>query len=96
MLNYEDFAAALNTEFVVRLDDRQVAIELVELTERKTAPGQEYFSVVFRGPVDQFLPQMTYDVTHEKYEPSQLFLVPIGQKEDGFLYQAVFNRLVEG
>ncbi len=70
-------------------------VVLVELTE-KNHPGQECFSLIFRGPKEPAMNQMIYTLTHPKMGEFQLFMVPVQYgKPDGIYYQAVFNRLLE-
>jgi hypothetical protein len=68
-------------------------IELIEAADDESTPRQERFSLIFRGPLQPFLPQGTFRMEHDKMGTLDLFLVPIGKEEDGFRYQAVFNRL---
>jgi len=53
---------------------------------RKTA-----FSLLFRGPADQQLPQDTYALELQELGPLTLFLVPVGQDRKGIYYESVFN-----
>lgn len=55
--------------------------------------GQEQFAIVFRGPLDAFLAQRTYQMEHPRMGTFDLFLVPIKRDEDGFLYEACFARM---
>lgn len=93
-LTHEDFAAQLNTKFRVQVDEAN-AIDLVlsEVSELKTSPRQEQFSIVFQGPLEAFLGQGGRQFEHEEMGDFSLFLVPIGQDENGYQYEAVFNRL---
>jgi hypothetical protein len=78
-----------------------VDVELVEVTERgaadskqrSTATRQERFSIVFRGPGERLLQQGTYEMRQDHLGAFELFLVPVGQDQDGVYYEAVFNRL---
>lgn len=50
------------------------------------------FSMLFVGPREAFLPQMTYVLSHETLgEHLDIFLVPIEQNASGYLYEAVFT-----
>ena len=49
---------------------------------------------MLQGPLDAFLPQATYRLEHEQLGALDLFLVPVRKEAAGFLYQAVFNRLL--
>ncbi|HEU4834969.1 MAG TPA: hypothetical protein VFS90_11160 [Pyrinomonadaceae bacterium] len=59
----------------------------------KLYPQQEEFAVEFRGPLDTFLGQGVRNFAHDQMGQFELFIVPIKQNEQGFYYEAVFNRL---
>ena len=95
-LTKEIFSESLETKF--RLDrepSRSIELELIELNEGVSTPGHEQFSLIFRGPLDYFLGQGTYHMEHDKMGEIDLFLVPVGQEQDGFHYEVIFNRLRE-
>lgn len=92
----EDFSKHLNTKFSIPTDAPGVfELELIEVVSTLSTPRQEQFSIFFRGPLNIFLPQATYHFQHEGMGEVDLFLVPIGKEEDGFRYEAVFNRAIE-
>lgn len=91
-----EFAENLNTKFAVRVSaPRPIELELVEVRgwalQPKEAQGMERFSVFFYGPGDIFMPQSTYTLEHERMGVFDIFLVPIGQDDRGYRYEAVFN-----
>jgi hypothetical protein len=93
-LTHEEFTKNANTKFQVQADDNtRVEIELIKISELKLHPHQEEFAVQFRGPLNQFLGQGVRDFTHDQMGQFELFLVPIKEDEQGFYYEAVFNRL---
>jgi len=49
------------------------------------------FSLLFRSAAAVLFPQQTYTVRHSVIGEFALFLVPVAQERDGFIYQAVFN-----
>jgi len=91
----KDFEACLNNQFQVRLHDQSfyplVLIEATPLSHTAISKRSVPFQLKFRGPGPGYLPQQTHPLQHDKLGAFQLFLVPIGQDSDGFLYQAVFN-----
>jgi hypothetical protein len=92
----EMFRESLNTKFRLRAETSEpIELELVELTESISTPKHEQFALLFRGPQNPFLPQMTYHLEHEKLGEFDLFLVPVGRGQNGFQYEAVFNRFLE-
>ena len=92
------FAELLHTRFRVRANETTlVEIELVEATAHQPsqgpAPSQTgSFSLLFTGPLNPFLPQRTYVLQHEKLGVFDLFIVPVGKDQNGFQYEAIFNR----
>jgi hypothetical protein len=87
------FAENLHTRFHVHTGpEATVELELIELSEGRANPGHEVFSLTFRGPLDAFLGQGMVSMAHDAIGEFDLFIVPIAQISDGFLYEAVFNR----
>jgi hypothetical protein len=89
--DYEIYFGVKGSEF--RLADSDMQLRLVEVTEKKAAGVQEMFSLLFCGAKDKFLSQGTYDLTHDTLGSVTLFLVPVGLDENGYRYEAAFNRL---
>jgi len=95
-LSYEAFTSNLGSKFQVSVEpDRMVELKLTEVSERKSYPRQEQFAIVFQGPSDAFLGQGTRLFNHEMMGAFDLFVVPIRQDDQGFYYEAVFNRFLE-
>jgi hypothetical protein len=93
-LTHEEFTKNENTKFHVHVDENtHVELELVKVSEVKLYPQQEEFAVEFRGPLDMFLGQGARNFTHDQMGEFELFIVPIKQDEQGFYYEAIFNRL---
>lgn len=91
-----DFAKNLNTNFRVVVEaPKPIDLKLVAVTPRPSGPteqaGMERFSAVFSGPLDVFLPQQTYHLTHPDMGEFDVFLTAIAQEADGFRYEAVYN-----
>jgi hypothetical protein len=96
VLTHEVFTQHANSKFQVQVDELTgVDLELTEVSELKLYPHQEEFVIVFRGPLDKFLGQGVRSFSHDQMGQFELFLVPIKQDEQGFYYEAVFNRLRE-
>ena len=49
------------------------------------------FSIVFLGPLSPVWAQRIYRVEHEALGSCDLFLVPIGPRDGGMQYQAIFT-----
>ena len=90
----EAFAKHLNTKFQVQLEAGQsVELRLIEVSELKSYERQEEFWILFLGPNEAFLGQGTRLMQHDEMGQLELFLVPIKQDDQGFYYEAVFNRI---
>ena len=96
-----EFSKHVNTKFRL-LVEAPVPIELtlVSVTPRKIEAnepdGMERFSAMFMGPLEIFLPQQTYRVSHTEMGEFDIFLVPLGQEPEGFRYEAVYNYYRKG
>ena len=95
-LTHEEFSKNANTKFQVQVDENtHVDLELIAISELKQYPQQEEFALEFRGPLDMFLGQDVRNFSHDQMGRFELFIVPIRQDEQGFYYEAVFNRVRE-
>jgi len=93
MVSFDVFQECIHTRFKVFSDETHpVELELTQLSENLSCADFEQFSLIFHGPLDHFLPQHTCQLEHGQLGKMHMFLVPIGKKEAGYLYQAVFNR----
>ncbi len=93
-LHKEEFAECLDQSFrVAASDSAAFDLTLTEVVEQLHTASQETFSVMFRGPLDHFMPQGIRRLSQEKLGELALFLVPVGRDERGYEYEAVFNHL---
>jgi hypothetical protein len=103
-LTEASFAPHKGTEFRIHINASTIIpVELVEVNVRgqrppraswDTAPAlqREPFSLIFRGPLEQPLPQQMYNIDHAAIGMIEgLFLVPVGINPDGRFYEAVFT-----
>lgn len=91
----EQFSEHVDSTFKARLDDGQAFdFQFFKLEPAISNSIQESFSLLFRAPLDTPPFQNTFHLEHEKMAPMDLFLVPVRQKEDCFVFEAVFNRLL--
>lgn len=87
------FVDNLHTRFHVHTGSAAtVELELIELSEGRVNSGHENFSLTFRSPLEAFLGQGMVPMAHDAIGDFELFIVPIAQTSDGFLYEAVFNQ----
>ena len=94
-LTRDAFAETLNTSFQLRHQEQgSIELELIDVSELKTTPRQQMYSIIFRGPLDKPFAQGLYPMEHSSFGQFELFLVPVAKEADGMRYQAVFNQLV--
>lgn len=85
------FAPLVGATF--QLDGAQTfSAELVELVDAGNQPGWERFSLLFAAPADTLAAQGTYRVAHDHVGSVDLFLVPVGHREQRLVLEAVINR----
>lgn len=94
-LNYEDFCEILDTDFRLADTESEIKLKFFEISEKKETAQTVLFSLYLKSPTDVFLGQKIYNLQHEKYGEGSLFIVPIRQDTDGFVYESVFNRFSE-
>jgi hypothetical protein len=95
-LTRETFAPLLHTKFRLHFDETQsLEIELVEVSgsDAPQVKGMERFALIFHIPVKQPIPQRTYLIEHADIGTLDIFIVPVAAAENGFHYEAVFNRM---
>ena len=97
-LTHEQFVDRVSETFEVRDDSvAAVTLTLVDTSVSDASGGtgpdgaeRRQFTLLFRGPVDPFLPQRTYRLEHGELGTLDVFLVPIGPDSEGMRYEAVF------
>jgi hypothetical protein len=96
ILRYHRFAALVNTEFTVFLEDGSSAkLILSEAIAKAIEADFEEFTLRFRGADGRVLPQGTYKFKHKKIVgPFLMFIVPNAGGSGPQYYEAVFNRFV--
>ena len=93
-LTVETFAELAGDRFAVRVaPDATLELELIEANALGARPGRGRapFSVLFRGPLAPVMPQRIYPLAHETLGSLELFLVPIGPRDGGMVYEAIFT-----
>ena len=88
----EEFTSQLNTKFRVYFDAEQpTEVELTEVSELREKPGYTAFSILFLVPAEIGLRQGLFKTEHDSLGTAELFLVPVGQTEEGLSFESVFN-----
>ena len=91
----DQFAEQVDSLFKARLEDGQVFdFHLFKLDPTISNKIQEAFSLLFRAPLDTPPFQNLFHLEHEKLGEMDLLLVPVRQKDDCLIFEAVFNRLL--
>ena len=70
-----------------------LALQLIEVSEVGLMPRSGSFSIVFRGQLGTFLPQVFRRFNHDELGAFELLIVPIRRDDHGFYHEAVFNRM---
>lgn len=94
LLTLQHFAGCVNETFSASLSDMDVPFVLVEARPLQNAsanPIRLPFSLLFRNTSAFLFPQQMYAMRHPRVGEVGIFLVPVAQEREGFLYQAVFN-----
>ena len=94
LLSLEHFAGCVNETFSAVLEGMDVPFVLVEarpLPAQGRAAMRAPFSLLFRNTAACLFPQRIYPMRHPRIGEVGIFLVPIAQEREGFLYQALFN-----
>jgi hypothetical protein len=91
-LTADDFEPRIEDDFRVSTPAGDVSLRLVEVRRlgKAVRPG-DAFSLTFLSPPGPFLPQAIYPLLHPAFEALELFLVPLGPKDGGNSYEAVFT-----
>jgi hypothetical protein len=94
-LTFDSLSAQLHTKFRLgAVADQVLELELVGVEQHGDVAGQTgRFSAYFRGPLEHFLPQSTYQLEHEGLGGVEIFIVPVRKDGEGIYYEAVFNRV---
>lgn len=92
LFTVETFSGHVGEAFRIRSDASiSLDVELISAVRLGEGSGGRPFSIVFRGPGENLLPQRIYAMEHPEIGAFDLFLVPIGPDEKGLRYEAVFN-----
>lgn len=94
-LTLQHFAEHLNTHFTVGTEHGDTAFTLLEAQPLSTplleGMTRSPFSLLFHNPSQVLFPQGIYRMSHPDTGDVEIFLVPVARREQGFVYQAVFN-----
>ena len=91
-LTAEAFSPHLQSRFALSAPGTAVDLVLAEVTKLGSRDGgRDPFSLIFIGPGKPVLPQAIYALDHSRLGPLEIFLVPIGPRDGGMRYEAIFT-----
>jgi hypothetical protein len=91
-LKIDDFTPHLEAAFAMQTAGGVVPLKLVKVDPAgNSGRSGGAFSLIFVAPKGPWLPQAIYPVTHPSLGVMEIFLVPIGPRQDGNGYQAIFT-----
>ena len=93
-LTLDVFTNHLNTTFRFQYEKATQEFELIEAKDMGSTPKLKQFSILFRGPSEPIFNQGMCPFEHDELGAVPLFIVPVGQDEEGVYYEVVFSRLV--
>jgi hypothetical protein len=90
-LTAEDFRARLQEAFALTVPGSTLELALAEVEELGEAASRRAFSLRFIGPSKPILPQAIYRLDNAAMGAMEIFLVPLGPRDGGMRYEAVFT-----
>ncbi len=85
---------AINSNFKIQLEsEQQIQLTEVNITTSSDASDFENISLIFSS--SNFFDQGAYELNQQDLGSLLLLLVPVGQQEDTYTYEALINRKVE-
>ena len=88
------FSAHVGEKFDVLVPKGAWQLELVEakpLPAQSGALEEEAFSLVFKAAIDCTIGQGSVALDHKKVGWNVMYLIPIGEDEEGRYFEAIFN-----
>jgi hypothetical protein len=90
-LTVEDFTGRVRDAFTLSVSGAEIKLVLSEVEELGRGQQRRAFSLCFLGPAQPILPQSTYRLDNAAMGTLEIFLVPLGPKDGGMIYEAVFT-----
>jgi len=89
----EEFFNQLNTQFRIYFNEENPTnVELTEVSEIVQRGQFESFALIFSVPKNIPLQTLTFRIEHDAFDPMDLFMGPVGENADSYLFEAVFNQ----
>jgi hypothetical protein len=91
-LRLETFSPHIGSPFRIVFSDATLTLTLEQVKALNINMERQGFSLEFRGaPGAPVLMQNTYPLEHDVLGQLEIFIVPIGDGENGAQYQAIFT-----
>ena len=90
-LTAESFSTRVQDAFTLATPNAALRLVLAEVEELGQGQFRRAFSLRFLGPAQPILPQAIYRLDHPVMGALEIFLVPLGPKDGGMRYEAVFT-----
>jgi hypothetical protein len=91
-LTQADFDPRIGDNFRIATPSGAVELKLVDVRKLGVAIRQAgAFALTFMSPPGPFLPQSIYPLEHPALGTLELFIVPLGPKDGGNCYEAIFT-----
>jgi hypothetical protein len=97
---YDDFKRVVGSRFTVAAVVDEATDQLVEvdlrlhaISEQVRVKGAESWTLEFRGPAEWAFEQGMASLDHARFGRIDLFIVPLGPRDDEMAYEAVFSML---
>lgn len=93
---HTQFQTVLNQTFTTDIESGvAVELKLTEVSELKQSSPFESFALLFQSPKEAFLNQGTYCLANKQMGTYNIFLVPVGEDENSYKYEAIFNYKID-
>lgn len=87
-----DFEQRKDDIFTVKIPQLELPLKLKKVTRLGDSGRPDgAFSLWFVGDPGPFLPQAIYPLVHPEMGQLEIFLVPLGPREGGNLYESIFT-----
>lgn len=92
-ITHESFESIVGDSVDLRTGDSdfQAVVKSVSLLHASPSQGRQPFSVVLQSKDTENHGQRTYRLSHPDLGDHELFLVPIGEGDEGVRYEMIFN-----
>jgi hypothetical protein len=95
LLNINDFKAfegkCFTIWFSAQVAEKTILAQVVQLSGYSALERKPFSILLQTNQLTKYYPQAIYNVVHPALGPMDIFLVPMGVKDGGMQYEAVFS-----